>query len=723
MNIDRRQLLHAFTNNRPKPIAHSQTIALCITVLVANILMMAAVNLAAVSGAEAAPPGGDDSQPLATGTLESKANDPAAAQPIIAPAAQPVRDFTLPTATGETWSLASQKSRLTVLAFLSIDCPMSNSYLPVLTDLAKQYPNHNVSFVAVAPLTSDTAEKIRAHNAEFAFGWPVLIDVDQVAVRAVGAVTMPEVFVLDAARILKYRGRIDDGFAARMKQRPNITRADLKTAIDELLAGKEVSLPVTTAFGCPIPELEGDTTTHSPEMPDSPESPVSTPIAPDATTDAAPASHPITKTAATVTWSQDIAALLQKNCQSCHRPGQVGPFSLLTYADAVRWAELCDEEIAAGRMPPWKPESNPLLSAGRSLTADEKQLFRNWVAQGTAEGDPQHAPSAVVFNDTWTLGEPDLILEVPSDITIGSTGRDHFRVVVLPTNLPEDKYITAMEVRPGNPRVVHHTLQLIDTTGKARKLQAAAARNPDQNSEDHGPGYGVAMGWGFLPDRANMIGGWAPGLLPKTLPDGVGQLLPAGADVCIQFHFHRTGKQETDRTQVGLYFADKPVTQRFRSLPTGALFMNIPAGKSRHRVSTTWQLNEDVTVYRATPHMHLLGREISATYERPGESEKSLIRIPEWDYQWQEQYDLESPLNLPKGTRIRVTGYYDNSAENPLNPFSPPQAVRLGEQTTNEMCFVFLGVSTSSKASMLMSPVIFDRSAIKPKQLRRLRAK
>src|SRR5262249_52766046 len=159
----------------------------------------------------------------------------------------------------------------------------------------------------------------------------------------------------------------------------------------------------------------------------------------------------------------------------------------------------------------------------------------------------------------WTLGEPDLILEAPAETTIAASGPDHFRVIVFPTNLPEDKYIMAMEVKPGNPRIVHHTLQLADTTGRARRLQEAAAKSTPEK-KDAGPGYGVSMGWGFLPDPAGMLGGWAPGLLPKPLPDGVGMKLPKGADVCLQIHYHRTGKAETDRTKIGLYFTKKPVT-------------------------------------------------------------------------------------------------------------------------------------------------------------------
>jgi hypothetical protein len=382
----------------------------------------------------------------------------------------------------------------------------------------------------------------------------------------------------------------------------------------------------------------------------------------------------------------------------------VGPFELISYKSAAKWAELCVEEVKARRMPPWKPAENPLLAGERTLPAEATKTLEKWVATGMPEGNPKDAPAAIKFNDNWSLGEPDLILESPADMTLAATGPDRFQVQVFPTNLPEDKYIVAMEIRPGNPRVVHHTVNFIDTVGVARKLQAKAEANRSPEDPDQGPGYSTKMGFGLIPNPSNMLGGWAPGMLPKKLPDGVGQRLSKGADICIQFHYHRTGKQETDRSKIGLYFAKKPVTESFYLIPPAGLFWRIPAGAKDYKIDSSWRLMDDVTVYRLVPHMHLIGKDIELLMTPPDGKETSLIRIPEWDYNWQEQYELKEPLKMAKGTILRVRATYDNSADNPLNPSSPPRQVFPGEQTNSEMCFVFLGIASPRLLPPLLLP-------------------
>lgn len=587
-----------------------------------------------------------------------------------APAADAVPDFTLTDSAGKAWKLRDHKAKATVVVFLSIECPMSNGYLPALTDLAQKYGEKGVSVVGVFPEAGATAEQLAAHAKEYKIPFPLLLDESHAAVKALGAKTTPEAFVLDESFVLRYRGRIDDGYSARLKTKPVITRQDLLIAVDEVLAGKPVSVAETKAFGCRIGEPAKK---------------------------AAAAESP-------VTFYKDVLPVLQSHCQSCHRPGQVGPFALMNYKQASKWADACLEEVQAKKMPPWKAEKNDLLGAGRTLPADAARILEKWIEQGMPEGNAADAPPPAKFTDGWALGEPDLILEAPEDVTIGPNGRDLFRVVVFPTNLTEDKYITAMEVKPGNARVVHHTLQMIDTSGTARKLQADAQKKAKPDDADHGPGYSVSMGWGFLPNPANMLGGWAPGLLPKRLPDGIGQTLPKGSDLCVQFHYHRTGKEERDRTKIGIYFAKGKIEQTYRSVAATGLFKQIPAGEKNFKVESSWKLTDDVTVYRLVPHMHLLGKDIELRAKQPGEEERVLIRIPEWDYNWQEQYELKQPLKLAKGTVLTVRATFDNSADNVNNPTSPPKAVRFGEQTTDEMCFVFLGVASKGPLWRIIVP-------------------
>lgn len=594
-----------------------------------------------------------------------------AALPLGAAEPKPATNFTLVDPANKSWTLHDQKSKATVVVFLSTDCPMSNSYLPELGAIAAKYAAKGVALVGAYPDPEVTANAAAAHVREFKIPFPVLLDPKQQAVKSLGAKVTPEVVVLDSAFVVRYRGRIDDGYAGRLKPKPTTTRRDLIAALDELLDGKPVSEPETKAFGCAIPDLAK----------------------------AAP------KVEANVTFYKDVLPVLQTNCQSCHRPGQVGPFSLTTYKQAAKWADLCLEEVQAKRMPPWKPDPNPLLAGQRALPSESRAVLEKWVAQGMPEGDPKDAPAAVNFADDWTLGPPDLVLEAPEEMVVGAEGRDLFRVVVYPTNLPEDKFITAVEIKPGNARVVHHTINVLDTTGRARKLQEQARAKQKPDDKDRGPGYTVPNGFGFFPNPNNFVGGWAPGLLPKRLPDGIGMKLPKGADLAIQFHFHRTGKEERDRTKIGVYFTRGPATVNFRVLPVAGLFTQIPPGNDKYKVDNSWKLTDDLTVHRLIPHMHLLGKDIELTATLPNGDEMKLIRIGEWDYNWQEQYELKEPLKLPKGTVLRVRATFDNSAANPNNPSTPPKPVRLGEQTTNEMCFVFVGVSTTGNNPFPLAPV------------------
>ncbi|HET6574523.1 MAG TPA: hypothetical protein VFG68_13025, partial [Fimbriiglobus sp.] len=305
---------------------------------------------------------------------------------------------------------------------------------------------------------------------------------------------------------------------------------------------------------------------------------------------------------------------------------------------------------------------------------------------------------------------------------VGAAGKDIFRCFVLPTGLTEDKYIVGFEVKPGNPRVVHHTLNFWDRSGQGRKLQAQEqARKVRPTDEDHGPGYSVAMGVGFFPERGGApsfggFGGWAPGQMATRLPKGTGYYLPKGSDVIIQTHYHRTGKPESDRLKIGLYFAKKPVEKVWQSLAIGPRPENIrqvlglersplqiPAGESAHKVkASAWLLN-DATVHAVMPHMHLIGRQIKVSMTPPGGETITLVNVPDWDYNWQETYWFKTPIQAPEGTRIDVEAVYDNSLSNPNNPFNPPRTITFGEQTTNEMMFGFVSVTPASDGRVRVS--------------------
>jgi peroxiredoxin len=581
-----------------------------------------------------------------------------------------VANLTFTDAAGKVLHLYDLKDRRAiVLVFLSFDCPVSNSYSQPLAELHKELHKHGVAFLGLTINQEQSRKEVAQQARHFNLPFPVFLDKGFVAADALKATATPEVFVLDGSYVLRYRGRIDDAWAARLKANHNVTRNDLRQALAELLSGRPVTNPVTAPIGCEIVRAEPKTRSGP------------------------------------VTYYRDVLPILQRRCQECHRPGEVGPFSLLTYRQAVNWANDIKEYTQSRQMPPWKISAGLAFHNDRRMPEKEIATLAAWVDGGMPAGDPKEAPPPRQFPPHgWHLGQPDLVLSVPAEMQVGPSGKDLFRCFVLPTGLTEDKYVAAVEVRPGNPRIVHHTLQFLDRTGQGRKLEKRAQANKqdvDTHGEpilDQGPGYSVGMGVGFVPQGG--LGGWAPGQVPRYLPKGFGYFLPKGSDVVIQVHYHRNGRLEKDRTQIGLYFAK---TKNCKPIQGGTLFgsqggqgplrlfFSIPAGAERFHVKGRLWAAEDCTLFMITPHMHLLGKAIKVTMTPPGGPTQTLLEIADWDYNWQETYHFKEPLHVPAGARLEVDAVYDNSDNNPNNPFRPPRRVNFGEQTTNEMCFVFLG--------------------------------
>ncbi|MFN4258712.1 MAG: redoxin domain-containing protein [Gemmataceae bacterium] len=581
-----------------------------------------------------------------------------AAGPSTAKLGKQIDNVAFQNAAGQKFALHDHKGKkAVVVVFLSFDCPVSNSYAPVLAELAKTYAVKDVAFMGVCPC-EETPAQIARHVQDYALPFPVFADPQLKAADALKAEITPEAFVLDHNFVVRYRGRIDNGYYARLKKNARVTSHDLRDALDDLLAGKPVREPATEAIGCAIVR---DGNNVSPK--------------------------------GQVTYYRDVLPILQANCQSCHRPGEVGPFSLLTYKQAVNWAADIQEYTQNRRMPPWKPVAGVPFHDERKLTDAEIATLAAWVEGGTPAGNPDDAPPPKEFITGWQLGKPDLVLQVPDDFQIGPSGRDVFRCFVFPTDLPEDTYVTAVEVRPGNSRVVHHTLHFVDTTGTARRLERQEQeRDKDPKELDSGPGYSVSMGVGFVPRGA--MGGWAPGQVPRHLPEGTGYYLPKGADVVMQVHYHRTGRLEKDRTTIGLHLAKKPVDKPFKGAVIPGRFLFIPPNEANFRVEGVTWIDRDCELHSIMPHMHMLGKKIKVTMTPPDGKPQTLIAIEEWDYNWQETYFFKKPIAIQAGTRFDVEAFYDNTADNPNNPFHPPRYVKFGQQTDDEMCFVFLGGTT-----------------------------
>jgi mono/diheme cytochrome c family protein len=387
--------------------------------------------------------------------------------------------------------------------------------------------------------------------------------------------------------------------------------------------------------------------------------------------------------AARVTFTETIAPIVYDNCVSCHRPGEAAPFSLIAYEDVRNRAALIAKVTQSRYMPPWQATHGyGEFADERRLTDRQIEQIAAWVKQGTPQGDSARMPALPKFTDGWRLGTPDLILQMPAAFEVPASGPDIFRNFVIPSGLTEDKWVRAVEFRPAARAVVHHALFAYVRGGAYAKLDGADGR----------PGFRGLAPIGANPaiSPAGALGGWAVGATPRFLPEGQALPMGRGSDFVIQMHFHPTGKVETERATVGIYFAQAAPERRLRELQLPGLFgigtgLEIPPGDKQYAIASSATMPVDVRVYSANPHAHYLGKEIKADATLPDGTTRPLLWIQDWDFNWQDGYTYKEPVILTRGTRIDVRISYDNSADNPRNPSNPPTRVWWGEQSTDEM--------------------------------------
>jgi len=406
----------------------------------------------------------------------------------------------------------------------------------------------------------------------------------------------------------------------------------------------------------------------------------------------AAAPSPVPKPISGPTFNKEVVRIFQDHCQSCHHPGDIAPFSLMTYADAAAHTDAIKFMTSTHQMPPWKPVQGCNEFAGteeRTLPQSDVDTIAKWVDNGAPEGYAVDLPPQKQFEDGWSLGKPDLVLSYPEAYTPPVAG-DMYRCFPLPTNVTQDTYVSAIDIRPGDRTTVHHVIAYIDSTGDSARLDA----------NDPGPGYTSFGGPGFTITSSDSatLGGWAPGARPVLLPDGIAYKLPAASRVVLQVHYHPHGPVVPDKTEIGIYFAKQKPSKLIRVLPVINQDFTIPPGDPHYRVTAEFPLQLPIPthVWFIAPHMHLLGRSmrvISTTANRTS----CLINIDDWDFNWQGQYLYKEPVPLPTGTRLQLEAYYDNSEGNWRNPNFPPKPVSWGEQTTDEMCIAFIGITIDSE--------------------------
>jgi tetratricopeptide (TPR) repeat protein len=387
------------------------------------------------------------------------------------------------------------------------------------------------------------------------------------------------------------------------------------------------------------------------------------------------------------TFAKDIAPILFEHCTSCHRTGEIGPFSLERYADVRPRARAIARETRARRMPPWKPE--PLVEASfvgeRRLTEQQIALIEQWAADGAPEGNPRDTPSLPPQPAGWRLGRPDLVVTMPEPFTVAADGPDVLRNFVLPIPSHVRRFVSAIEFRPGNPRVVHHANIRVDRTRTSRALDAS----------DPLSGYeGLVSATAEFPDGHFL--GWTPGQLPPRLAPGMAWVLEPESDFVVQLHLHPGGRAETVQSAIGVFFTDEAPTRTPTMLRLGRQNVDIPAGATDYTVDDTYTLPVSVELHAVQPHAHYRAKEVLGTAVLPDGRHRTLIHIPDWDFNWQDVYRYVRPLALPAGTTVNMRYRFDNSTTNRRNPDNPPRRVTWGQNSTDEMSDLWLQVVTAS---------------------------
>jgi peroxiredoxin len=575
------------------------------------------------------------------------------ASPIFAEAPPPIGtrigDFKLPAAAGgPDWSLAdkTRDAKAVVVLFLGTECPVNNAYAPTLAAMAEKFGTKGVVFVAINSNSQDDIAAIAKHAREFGIPFPVLKDEGAIVAEKFHAERTPEAFVLDASLTVRYRGRIDDQYRQNVRQ-PKATRNDLADAITAVLDSKEIAEPCTKVAGCPISRPHKAKTATGPA----------------------------------VTFCKDVAPLVQKHCQTCHRPGEAGPFPLMNYADAAAWAEAIKEAITDLRMPPWHADSaHGKWANDRRLPDTDKATFLAWIEQGCPEGNAADLPPAREFVTGWGIGQPDEIITMNKELEVPARaprGGLPYRYIIAGKPFSEDRWVWASEVRPGNRAVVHHI--------NVYAMRPGAATLPD--SDELSERLGKKLFEDPSPEKMKAIpelASYTPGDQLFELPPGMARFCPKGTRLIFELHYVPNGKATTDRSTIGLkYLKEKPAHEVFEGLALNWAFL-IPPNAANFKVKSTFKFDHDSVILSMTPHMHLRGKSFEFRLIEPDGKSEVMLSVPKYDFGWQENYVLAEPRKVAKGSRIECTAIYDNSAANPNNP-NPKSFVIWGDQSTDEM--------------------------------------
>ncbi len=532
---------------------------------------------------------------------------------------------------------ANKQTRAFVVAMTGTGCPLCLKYAPTLAALEDHYSDKGVQFLFVNPNESETEQRILDAIKHHGFDGPYVRDLDNQLTQLMEVETTTEVFLLDGSGTLRYRGAVNDqyGLGYSLNQpRENY----LSDAIDSLLSNKKIAIAATSAPGCEI-YLPADATPRR---------------------------------QAEVTYHNRISRLLQTHCIDCHHEGGSAPFSLQSYDQVADFSQMISSVVRRGIMPPWfavEPEQKqtdhelPHWANDPTLPEKDRQDLLTWISSGLTEGDPRDAPLPKQFSSEWEIGNPDLVVPIPDPVNVKADGFMDYIHQLASTPLTEDKWISAVEIRPTDPSVVHHVLVYSLEPGSNNW------RGPDSDS-------------GFL-------AAYAPGNSHQIYPKDHAKRLRAGTRLLIQLHYTPNGTKTLDRTRIGFRFSDSAPRHTVRNRGISNRRIKIPPNTRRHLETASHEVKADIQLLAMMPHMHLRGTAFRYELVYPNGEKTNLLEVPRYDFNWQLEYRLAEPLQIPKGSRFEISAWYDNSPENPANP-DPDKEVTWGPQTHEEMMLGYL---------------------------------
>jgi len=652
-----------------------------------------------------------------------------------------IAPFTLKDYRGKEHSLAALlgTKKAVAVVFLGTECPLAKLYGPRMKSLSKEFEAMGDAFLAIDSNRQDAVVGMDAFARQQGLTFPLLKDLSNRVADDFGATRTPEAFLVDAQGIIRYQGRIDNqytfgagvGFA-----QPQLTRRDLAIAVDEILAGKPVSVTSTEAKGCIIGRVREP------------------------------------KKDASVTYSNQISRLFNERCVTCHRPGEIGPFAMTKYDEVAGWGEMIAEVVRDQRMPPWHANPAHGKFANENVLSDrDKNLIYSWVDAGCPEGNPAELPPAPKFTEGWSLDRaPDKVVYMNDQpVDIKAEGVDPYRYYVADPGFKEDKWVRSAQCLPSNPAVVHHIIvfaappetvdriieaqkralaelsesqkkgenpQALRARRRAARLRAEAAKketaakspakpagsNPAKDKSGK-PAKNENRGDG---DTSNMdlLCGFAPGTRPFIAPPGMAKLVPAGWKFIFQMHYTPNGSPQKDRSAIGLLFEDPAkVSYRLATANASNADFEIPAYADDYKVETRKKFVRDTLFIGMYPHMHMRGKSFRYELNYPNGKKEILLDVPRYDFNWQNWFKLQTALMIPAGSEMVCTAHYDNSENNLCNP-DPSKPVRWGDQTWEEMMIGWYDAAfpKADAAKLLQEQHEADNKALQ-EQVQRIQAR